>query len=194
MQPQHQRRFELMEVTLITLARIFSVVAVALLLTSCRQSTGSGATGGPLPDHFGCFAVANGKLIELKKLTADNLASMIGDSTFDIVDSGDIINPGVPDDAYFVMYGDFSNPKLLRTTPATKDNTGRVHPEWNNRVHTEWEHEVRLLIAPVKGEQSMYRLKPAEPLVERVYMLAVEGCADDQWFGRCYVPVFVIHR
>lgn len=153
-----------------TMIKLRSVLLVAALLETALHADDSPS---PVPDYFGHFSVDKGQLVELKKLVDQDLTSMMSGSTF----TG-LPNPPASSEVQFIVYGDLNEPKLARTTETSP-----------GKFHVDWEDEVILRVSPVHGQDSMYRLKPAEPLAPGLYILSTVACPENGWDFRCYYPI-----
>lgn len=151
-------------------------IVLASVLISSTHLFGAAPAAGPLPDHFGVFAVAKGELVELTKLVAGTDFSPMGG----LAKFGSIPNPNMPSDVLFITYGGLGQPKLVRASETSPGG-----------FEVKWQEQVTLQVSPVKGEKEMYRLKPAEPLGSGLYVLIVVACQENRWNFSCYYPVVV---
>jgi hypothetical protein len=151
-------------------------IVLANVLISSTQLFGAAPAAGPLPDHFGVFAVAKGELVELTKLVAGTDFSPMGG----LAKFSSIPNQNMPSDVLFIAYGGGDNPELVRASETSPGS-----------FEVKWQEQVTLQISPVKGEEEMYRLKPAEPLEAGLYVLIVVACQENRWNFSCYYPMVV---
>jgi hypothetical protein len=152
-----------------------SLMRLAAVVVGILQIGCSVLGGDPKPDHFGIFVVDNGKLTNLFRLTEKELNSRSGSGTFTVMPTGNVLRSDAH--LYFIMYGGFDE-ALLQRVVQTK-----------GRYETKYANKFDMQVAPVKGEDRMLRFQPVPPLKPGLYELSVAGCSDNNFDGRCYLPI-----
>ena len=149
---------------------MFSVLALGMLQTGC-----SILGGDPKPDHFGVFVVDKGKLINLERLLNKELGSRSMSGTFTVMPTTNTLQSD--EHLYFIMYGGYEE-ALLQQVVQTK-----------GRYETKYDNKFDMQVAPIKGEDRMLRFQPVPALKSGLYELSVAGCSDNNFDGRCYIPL-----
>ncbi|GBE17413.1 hypothetical protein BMS3Abin15_01258 [bacterium BMS3Abin15] len=135
-----------------------------------------GCTNQPNPDHYGVFAVEQNRLKELNHITKQPQFAF---------NENESINDDLNGDAYFIIYGDFGNPRLIEVTSNLKYKS-RYELDFN--THPDKIVNVPFNLSPLKGEKDMITLKPKIKLKSGLYALSVVGCPDNAWDFRCNHP------
>jgi hypothetical protein len=151
-------------------------IVIGAPLLACNSSSFT-SEKIPIPEYYGLYIVSDGRLTPAKDAAEENRLKRVGDMIDNVTGIKRLSGISASPDMYLLIYH-----KGVNGTGLTKLQLGKF--EYVERIHLgfiqkSWmqanmwilKEQIPLNIAPIKGQQDMYRIVPAKPLIDGVYAL-----------------------